>query len=110
MAQMVRAGSVLEPSVTKCTLLRQHSQVPPPELVRACYKGDEATVLRYLQGAFLNLDYKLSQMLRDALHRLTVFCCAVCKSLFFGQRRTHSSLVYVHEALFLPWHDMANSR
>jgi hypothetical protein len=33
--------------------------------------------------------------------------CSVLQfvSLLFAQRRTHSSLVYVHAALSLPWHD-----
>jgi hypothetical protein len=64
MAQAVRAGSVFQPSATKCTLLRQRLQVPPFRLVRACYTGDEATVHCYLQCDPLNLDYQVPQMLR----------------------------------------------
>jgi hypothetical protein len=63
MAQAVRAGSVLQPSRTKYTLLQQRSLQPTPELVVACYTGDEATVRRYLQDDALNLDYQVSQML-----------------------------------------------
>jgi hypothetical protein len=64
MAQAVRAGSARQQSsLTHCTLLKQRSQRPTPELVRACYKGDEAIVRRYLQGDALNLDYQVCQML-----------------------------------------------
>jgi hypothetical protein len=60
MAQAVRAGSVLQPSATKYTLLRQRSQRPTAELVVACFTGDEATVRPYLQDDTLNLDYQVS--------------------------------------------------
>jgi hypothetical protein len=99
----------LRPLIAHC--FGQRSQQPKPELVVACYRGDEAVVRRHLQGDALNLDYQVCQMLYTLSSlRFVDLRCSILQ--FVSLCSSRSAALTAHSCMCMRrclCHGMANS-